>query len=68
MGCFLQEIRRKKYRKSHKDAALVSLLKACAKHKDLYQGIRLHADIVERGLLKKNIFLGSTLINMYAKC
>eukprot|EP00250_Pteridium_aquilinum_P020265 c24766_g19_i1 orf=396-743(+) len=49
------------------DAALVSILKTCVKQKDLCKGSRLHADICKRGLFKKNIYLGNTLVNMYAK-
>eukprot|EP00250_Pteridium_aquilinum_P019720 c24549_g5_i1 orf=450-935(+) len=52
----------------HEGTALVALLKACAKYKDLYKGSRVHAAILKKGLLKKNIFIGSTLIHMYAKC
>eukprot|EP00250_Pteridium_aquilinum_P007978 c17576_g1_i1 orf=536-865(+) len=48
--------------KSHDDVALVALLKACTKHKDLYKGIQIHDDILKRGLLKKNIFIGNTLV------
>ncbi|KAI5056942.1 hypothetical protein GOP47_0028760 [Adiantum capillus-veneris] len=50
------------------DIALVGLLKACAKKKDLYKGIQLHEAICNKGLLQKNIFIGSTLVHMYAKC
>ena len=46
----------------------VALLKACAKKKDLYEGIRLHASIVKNGLLETSSYLASSLINMYAKC
>eukprot|EP00250_Pteridium_aquilinum_P015647 c22681_g1_i1 orf=2-256(-) len=52
----------------YKDTAFVALLKVCAKRKDLYRGSRLHAVILHRGLLKKNIFIGSILVHMYAKC
>eukprot|EP00250_Pteridium_aquilinum_P027269 c34572_g1_i1 orf=133-510(+) len=50
------------------DITLVSLLKACAKRKDLHKGNTLHADIRRRGLVQKNIFIGNTLIYMFAKC
>ena len=46
----------------------VSILKICAERKDLYKGIRIHDDIVKRGLVQINPLLGSSLINMYAKC
>eukprot|EP00250_Pteridium_aquilinum_P019585 c24490_g17_i1 orf=1-861(-) len=48
--------------------ALVALLKACAKQKDLHTGGRVHMDIVQSGLLQKNVFVGNALVNMYAKC
>ncbi|KAH7433061.1 hypothetical protein KP509_07G053200 [Ceratopteris richardii] len=48
--------------------ALVAQLKACAKRKDLCHGSKIHSYIVESRLLEGNIFLGSALINMYAKC
>eukprot|EP00250_Pteridium_aquilinum_P019334 c24391_g4_i1 orf=349-705(+) len=49
------------------DITLVALLKACVKEKDLYKGSRLHADVLKRGLLQENIFVGGTLVNLYAK-
>ncbi|KAI5057046.1 hypothetical protein GOP47_0028864 [Adiantum capillus-veneris] len=52
----------------HDDVALVSLLKACTKQKDLYQGNKLHAVIVRRGLLDINIIVGNSLVNFYSKC
>ena len=48
--------------------ALVALLKTCAKHRNLDQGISLHTQILLKGLLKKWIHLGNALISMYAKC
>eukprot|EP00250_Pteridium_aquilinum_P018318 c24033_g2_i1 orf=1-672(-) len=47
---------------------LVSLLKDCAKQKDLQRGSKIHAVIVKRDLLKRNTFLGNALVNFYAKC
>ena len=52
----------------NEDLAFISLLKACAKTRDLCKGMHLHADIVKRGLLQKSPYVGSSLINMYAKC
>eukprot|EP00250_Pteridium_aquilinum_P009442 c18670_g1_i1 orf=2-751(-) len=46
----------------------VALLKACAKKKDLHEGSKIHNDIVRQGLHKKNVFVGSALLSMYAKC
>ncbi|KAH7302692.1 hypothetical protein KP509_23G083100 [Ceratopteris richardii] len=36
--------------------------------KDLERGTRLHVEIVQKGLLEHDTFVGSSLINMYAKC
>ena len=48
--------------------SIVMLLKACTKEKDLCKGLRMHKDILKRGFLKKSIFVGTTLVDMYAKC
>eukprot|EP00250_Pteridium_aquilinum_P020918 c24989_g1_i1 orf=42-401(+) len=45
--------------------AFVALLRACAKHKDLCRGSRVHDDILRRGLLQK---CSDALVTMYAKC
>eukprot|EP00250_Pteridium_aquilinum_P007223 c16992_g1_i1 orf=453-968(+) len=50
------------------DTTLITLLKTCAEQRDLYKGSKLHAGILKRGLPKENIFVGNTLVNMYAKC
>eukprot|EP00250_Pteridium_aquilinum_P024283 c2881_g1_i1 orf=96-590(+) len=49
-------------------SALLGLIKGCAKQKDLHKGIRLHSDILKRGLLQKDIYVGTALLCMYAKC
>eukprot|EP00250_Pteridium_aquilinum_P022069 c25297_g15_i1 orf=1-915(-) len=46
----------------------VALLKACTLLKDLQRGDNIVEEIVKEGLLDGNVFLGSTVINMYAKC
>ena len=48
--------------------AFVSLLKACAKLKHFEMGVQIHADISKMGLLETDPFIGSTLVDMYAKC
>ncbi|KAI5058862.1 hypothetical protein GOP47_0027032 [Adiantum capillus-veneris] len=48
--------------------AFVALLKACSILKDLRTGLRVHAEVASIGLLEKSVFIGSVLINMYAKC
>ncbi|KAI5083801.1 hypothetical protein GOP47_0003544 [Adiantum capillus-veneris] len=47
---------------------LVSLLKACAKLKDLESGLQIHADVAKRGLIKIDLFVGSALVVLYFKC
>ena len=47
---------------------IVALLKAYAKHKDLENGRKLHADILQQKLLEKDLYLRNALINLYAKC
>ena len=46
----------------------VALLKSCSKLKNLRCGIHIHGDIDNSGLLRQNLFVGSTLVDMYAKC
>ena len=48
--------------------SFVSLLKACGKKKDIQKGIKLHGEIVKKGLLGKCPYVATTLISMYAKC
>ncbi|KAI5069866.1 hypothetical protein GOP47_0016167 [Adiantum capillus-veneris] len=49
-------------------AALISFIKSCGKHKDLHKGSTVHADVLERGLLKNDIALSNALLSMYTKC
>ena len=46
--------------------SFVSLLKACGKKKDIQKGIKLHGEIVKKGLLGKCPYVATTLISMYA--
>ncbi|MCO5578027.1 hypothetical protein L7F22_031865 [Adiantum nelumboides] len=50
------------------DSALVASLKICAKEKDLRKGRLAHNELIRRRLLMNNVFVGTSLINMYAKC
>ena len=43
-------------------------LAACANLKELRKGKEIHDDIVNTGLLEKNIIPSSGLVDMYAKC
>ncbi|KAH7279031.1 hypothetical protein KP509_37G002100 [Ceratopteris richardii] len=49
-------------------ASVVMMLKECANEKDLSRGTAIHAQFVTKLLLEQNIFVGSSLINMYVKC
>eukprot|EP00250_Pteridium_aquilinum_P034923 c8329_g1_i1 orf=94-567(+) len=54
---------------SHLDArSFLALLKACIQLKDLAIGWQIHRQIIENGFLEMDVFLGSALIDMYAKC
>ena len=46
----------------------VTLLKACAKTKNLRTGSEVHAKIERTGWIDRDVFIGSSLIDMYAKC
>ncbi|KAI5085043.1 hypothetical protein GOP47_0001212 [Adiantum capillus-veneris] len=49
-------------------SAFVALLKACTELKDVETGSKLHIHIATMGLHERDVFVGSTLIDMYAKC
>ncbi|KAH7431458.1 hypothetical protein KP509_08G049100 [Ceratopteris richardii] len=44
------------------------ILKACAITDALVLGVKIHEEIVDQGLLEKNVVLGTALLDMYAKC
>ncbi|KAI5064467.1 hypothetical protein GOP47_0021137 [Adiantum capillus-veneris] len=44
------------------------VLKACGSIRAVDKGERIHDDISKQGLLQKNVLLGNSLVNMYAKC
>ena len=46
---------------------LVDSIKACIKHKNLYRGKQIHAEVLQEGLLHRNVYLGTALITMYAR-
>eukprot|EP00250_Pteridium_aquilinum_P007772 c17427_g4_i1 orf=260-685(+) len=48
--------------------ALFDSIKACGNRRDLLNGSKIHADILERGLFEKDISLANALVSMYAKC
>ncbi len=45
----------------------VGILNACASAGALEEGKHFHEQIVQRGF-ESNVFVGSNLVNMYAKC
>lgn len=47
---------------------VVELLKACTELKDVETGSDLHAHVAKMGLFKDDLFVGSSLVDMYAKC
>ena len=49
---------------------ILTQIRSCAKKKDLLKGIRIHTHILKRGhlLLEKDIYIGSALVGLYAKC
>ncbi|KAH7294088.1 hypothetical protein KP509_28G055900 [Ceratopteris richardii] len=48
--------------------AFVDLLKACTQLKDVHTGAGLHARMEKMGLFKGDLFVGSSLVDMYIKC
>ena len=48
---------------------LLARIKDCSERKDFLEGNRIHLEISQRkGLFKRNLYLGSALVNMYVKC
>ncbi|KAJ7556511.1 hypothetical protein O6H91_05G086400 [Diphasiastrum complanatum] len=45
----------------------VCILKACSSNATLHLGKQVHAEIIDAGL-ESNVFIGTALIDMYAKC
>ena len=46
----------------------VSALQACTNLQDIETGSEIHAEIAQNPVLRKDIFIGNTLVDMYAKC
>lgn len=46
----------------------VCTLRACAYMSALIKGQTIHIDIVKRGMLEEDVYVGSSMIDMYAKC
>ena len=72
-----QEMKRRSQEKQGKETThetqneyytFIDSLKACAKKKNLCEGTKLHADLLDNGLLEKCPYIASALIHMYCKC
>ena len=48
--------------------SFIGILKACGSIGALDKGKQIHDEIVARGLLDKNVVLGTALVDMFAKC
>ncbi|KAI5057889.1 hypothetical protein GOP47_0027904 [Adiantum capillus-veneris] len=46
----------------------VSSLKVCAMQKDVKTGLVIHSEIARFSCLDKDVIIGSSLVNLYAKC
>eukprot|EP00250_Pteridium_aquilinum_P003808 c14090_g2_i1 orf=1-516(-) len=46
----------------------VALLKACSKLHDIDRGIAVHEEVMRMGSAERDPFVGSALVDMYAKC
>ena len=53
---------------SPNSVTFISLLKACAKTMAITIGVQIHSEITQKGFVRSNIVLGTTLIDMYVKC
>ena len=45
-----------------------SILRACGNLQNVDEGIEIHKEILRKGLLAKDVVLGTALVDMYAKC
>ncbi|KAH7279397.1 hypothetical protein KP509_37G017700 [Ceratopteris richardii] len=46
----------------------VCIIRACGNIVSLGKGYETHAEVSRKGFLKENVFVGSALVDMYAKC
>ena len=53
---------------SHDHVALLNLIKACGKEKDLHKTQRVHSDLRRRKLFMKNLYISTALVSTYARC
>ncbi|KAH7420891.1 hypothetical protein KP509_13G028100 [Ceratopteris richardii] len=53
---------------SPREVTFICILKACSSMKSAELGREIHTEIARKGYLKKSATLGSSLVDMYAKC
>ncbi|KAI5059676.1 hypothetical protein GOP47_0025995 [Adiantum capillus-veneris] len=54
--------------KDFQQLALLNTIKACGRERNLSKGSTLHALLLKRGLLTKDMYAGTALLCMYARC
>ncbi|KAH7296863.1 hypothetical protein KP509_26G041700 [Ceratopteris richardii] len=65
LDCFQQMRKEGK----HPDAVTYAcILKACGMTNEIRRGEQIHDEVVNQGMLCKNVVLGTALVDMYAKC
>ncbi|KAI5070834.1 hypothetical protein GOP47_0015177 [Adiantum capillus-veneris] len=47
---------------------VIALLKLCGMLKDCEQGLIIHVDLVRTGVLERDLYIGSALLDMYLAC
>ncbi|KAH7314472.1 hypothetical protein KP509_21G004200 [Ceratopteris richardii] len=53
---------------NHNVASIITSLTRCAQQRDIHTGLRIHMDLSRSTFLESNIFIGTALVNLYAKC
>ena len=52
----------------HDHVRILNLIKSCQKEKNIWKTRRIHADVLERNLIAKDVYIANALITAYAKC
>ena len=52
----------------HDRVTLLNLIKLCGKEKKLWKVRRIHVDLLKRNLIRKDVYIATSLITTYAKC
>ena len=53
---------------SPNDITFNCILKACGSTRSFKEGKQIHNEILSRGLMEKNILLGTSMVDMYTNC